>query len=303
MSTFKPLLSATIDPMKDPQVFEKLKFPLLLSPKYDGVRVIVREGVCLSRTLKPIPNKYVQKCFGKYEHLDGELIAGNPRDYHNIYNRTQSAVMSRDGEPEVSLFAFDWVEEASKERAFVDRLKIVSRKVSDTDFEESLFVAPHYRVDSMEQLIDHEMAVLAMGYEGICLRDPMGPYKWGRSTFREHILLKLKRFADFEATIVDFVEANTNTNEATKDELGHTKRSSHKEGLVPANTLGKFIVEFNGERHEVPPGSLDHETRKVIWLNQSLYMGKFLKVRHFPLGAKDGLRLPRAVGFRDEIDL
>ena len=90
---------------------------------------------------------------------------------------------------------------------------------------------------------------------------------------------------------------------ATRDELGHIKRSSAKGGLVPANTLGKFIIEWNGKQAEIPCGVIKHKQRKEIWDNQKDFLGKLIKVRHFPFGAKDNLRLPRCVGFRDPIDM
>ena len=43
-----------------------------------------------------------------------------------------------------------------------------------------------------------------------------------------------KRFEDFEAQVTGFIEQMTNTNVAEKDELGHSKRSSAKAGMVGA---------------------------------------------------------------------
>ncbi len=57
--TFKPMLADPIEPEKYP-----LRFPLLVSTKIDGIRVLVRDGVAYSRSLKPIPNKYVQSVLG-----------------------------------------------------------------------------------------------------------------------------------------------------------------------------------------------------------------------------------------------
>ena len=58
---FKPMLAATL---KSP---EALKFPVVASPKLDGVRAIIIDGVVMSRNLKPIPNVFVQKIFGHRE--------------------------------------------------------------------------------------------------------------------------------------------------------------------------------------------------------------------------------------------
>src|SRR5437899_138139 len=80
------------------------------------------------------------------------------------------------------------------------------------------------------------------GFEGVMLRKPDGPYKFGRSTVREGYLMKVKRFTQEEAVVVGYEEQETNLNEATKDALGHTKRSSHKAGKRPAGVLGALRV-------------------------------------------------------------
>ena len=70
--TFKPMLAATVSD-------EPLSYPLLASVKLDGVRALVVDGVVMGRSLKPIPNKHVQRLFGhtQLNGLDGELIVGD----------------------------------------------------------------------------------------------------------------------------------------------------------------------------------------------------------------------------------
>ncbi len=46
-----------------------------------------------------------------------------------------------------------------------------------------------------------------------------------------------------EAVIVGYTEKMHNANEAKKDNLGRTERSSCKEGLVPTGTLGALICQ------------------------------------------------------------
>lgn len=50
----KPILAGEVT---DP---EKIKFPVYASPKYDGIRALVVDGLLVSRTLKPIPNHYIR---------------------------------------------------------------------------------------------------------------------------------------------------------------------------------------------------------------------------------------------------
>ena len=79
-----------------------LSYPLLASPKLDGVRALIINGIVMSRSFKPIPNAHVQELFGRpeYNGLDGELIVGAPTD-KDVYRNTTSGVMSQAGEPDV----------------------------------------------------------------------------------------------------------------------------------------------------------------------------------------------------------
>ena len=74
MSTFKPLLAYTV---KNP---DALRFPVLVSPKLDGIRCVIHNDQPVSRTLKPIPNRFIQSELGFYPPFDGELMVGDPLD-------------------------------------------------------------------------------------------------------------------------------------------------------------------------------------------------------------------------------
>ena len=50
----KPMLAALCEDVT------KLRYPVIASPKLDGIRALVIDGQLVSRTLKPIPNRYVQ---------------------------------------------------------------------------------------------------------------------------------------------------------------------------------------------------------------------------------------------------
>lgn len=97
----KPMLAAPSDG-------SNLKYPLMVSPKLDGVRCLILNGVAVSRNLKPIPNKYIQSLIGvsKLDGLDGELIVGRETS-KTVFNDTTSGVMARDGEPNFMFRVFD----------------------------------------------------------------------------------------------------------------------------------------------------------------------------------------------------
>lgn len=291
MSLFKPILASDAE-------LDKLRFPLLASAKLDGVRAVVKNGVVLSRSLKPIPNAYVQSLFKHLEHFDGELIVGDPTS-KTCYRDTVSGVMSRDGKPGVMLYVFDHIEHATK--------TYLQRNLALTKARPGLMkhVVRHaqYHVTCLNTLLELEAKLLDQGYEGLILRDPNAPYKFGRSTVREGYLLKLKRFTDAEFEVVGFEERMHNGNEATTNELGRTKRSSHKENKTGRGDLGALIVRTaEGLVFNVGTG-FDDAQRAEIWTNQAKYQGAWAKVKFFAIGMKDAPRHPVFLGWREQCDL
>lgn len=289
----KPMLAGEYDE-------KHVKFPVLASPKLDGVRGLVHEGCLLSRSLKPIPNKFTYKTYSgeAFEGIDGELIVGSPTD-PLCYNNTVSAVMRHAGEPDATFFVFDL---HNTDLGYSSRRDVLQRRLESS----GLAVTLHEdrRIETSDGLLAYEAECLEDGYEGLILRHPDSLYKFGRSTSREGHLLKLKRFLDSEAEIIGFEELMHNGNAATKNELGRTKRSSSKDGLVPLDSLGALIVRdvVTGVEFDIGTG-FSMELRKQIWDNRDSFLGKLVKYKYFPIGVKDAPRHPVWLGLRDERDL
>ena len=299
MSKFKPMLCAKAN-------IDNLTPPYLISPKLDGVRALVGDGVIVSRTLKSIPNKTIQEMFSDsfIQYLDGELIVGEPTD-PLCFNKTTSVVMSRDKEESVTFFVFDHFQHPKL--GFSERLdlaKFIAEEWKDKEkngFTYKLRVLPHKMSFSSKEILEDEKIALSMGYEGIVLRNPKSTYKYGRATERENSLLKLKRFEDSEAVIIDFVELLHNENEQTTDNLGNSKRSSHKENKRSGETLGAIVVKDvkTGIEFEIGTG-FSSDQRKHIWDNRENYHSKQLTYKYFPVGVLDKPRHPVFKGFRKE---
>ena len=282
--------------------YNKITWPKFASPKLDGIRAVVIDGVVYSRSGKPIRSKAVQKLFGdpRYNNLDGELIYGSPTA-EDVFNKTTSFVMSEDvpegmSEKEITFFTFDYVNDFLQfnERRGLGPLPLSCEQRVDVG---------QVMLYNLQEMDAYEAQCLKEGYEGIMLRSPEGLYKHGRATEKSQDLLKVKRFVDDEAIIIGFEELLTNNNPATLNELGHQERSSCKENLVGADTLGalqcltKARVAFN-----IGTG-FSAELRQHIWNNREKYIGKLAKYKSFPIGVKDAPRLPVFLGFRDEDDL
>lgn len=272
----------------------KLRYPLLVSPKLDGIRAYVREGVVYSRKNKPIPNKHVQTLFKPYDYFDGELIVGDPTDPF-VYRNTMSGVMSVDGEPDVKYFVFDHLLYLHEPFALRNGRSLRYNRKVTVALEQKL-------ITTYDELLEHEAKILELGYEGLILRDPNAPYKCGRSTVKEGGMLKLKRFSDAEFTVVGFEERLKNNNEATTDETGRTKRSSHKANKSGRGDLGALVLQHNGDTFTCGTGFTDAE-RADIWDNQDKYLGRLAKVKFFAIGAYDKPRHPVFLGWRDKRDV
>lgn len=296
-SKFKPMLAEHAD-------MTKIKFPVMASTKLDGIRAVVLDGKLLSRSLKPIKNKYTRSLFEKpeYEGLDGELIVGSPTD-PKCFNKTTSGVMTEEGEPNVHYYVFDQIPEYSgqpENTPFKSRF----RDLQESMPMEHVVLVQQKLVWNLPELEEFEKQCLKQGYEGVIIKDLNSPYKYGRSTLREGYMLKIKRYKDAEAKILSVEELLSNTNEATRDELGKVKRSNHKSGMVPQDTLGSLVVQDlkTGVQFNIGTG-FDEELRDTLWKNKSRIIGKIVKYKYFDYGSIDKPRHPVFLGFRDEEDM
>jgi DNA ligase 1 len=276
-----------------------LSYPLLASSKLDGIRCTVINGVAMSRSFKPLPNKHIQKMLSVgFDGLDGEIIVGPVGD-PLVFNKTTSAVMRQAGEPEFVFYIFDNIY-AGDDTPFCERYESLLKM----DIPAPGQVLRHNLITNEEELNAYESSVLANGLEGLIVRDPQGPYKHGRSTSKQGWMLKIKRFTDSEAEIVDFQEEMENANEAKKDAFGRTERSSNQENLIPKGTLGALVVKDikTGVKFNIGTG-FTAQMRKDYWKSRKTLLGSLVKYKFFEVGTKDAPRHPVFIGFRDKMDL
>ena len=293
MLKVKPLLSCEVS-------LDKINFPVYVSTKFDGIRALVIDSVVYSRSLKPIRNKYVQKLFGKpeYNGMDGELVVGDIYA-KDVFQKTTSGVMSEDGEPDVTFHVFDIFTNNTapyKERLYELNERLVLDQYTSLVATEQRYV---HTKDELLKLLEKERV---KGGEGLICRSPSGIYKYGRSTPKEQLSIKLKFFNQDEFEVIGFEERMHNTNEATTNELGYTERSSCKENLIPMNTLGSLVLKYGDSEFRCGTGFSDAQ-RKEIWENKESYLGKLASIRYMSVGSKDLPRVPSFLGWRDVDDL
>jgi DNA ligase-1 len=303
MSIKKPMLAASMENSKGEEMtFKDLTYPLGASIKLDGIRCLRVDGQTLSRSFKQIPNKYIQAQMANLiDGLDGELITYNDDGTCRTFNQVQGDVMREDGEPNFKFEIFDYVKD-SLDKQYIKRI-LDLKALTLPSF--CKLVLPTI-INNEAELLAFEEQAIADGHEGIMTRHLGGSYKCGRATFKSQDLIKIKRFVDSEAIILGFEEKLNNENEATKDELGHTKRSSAKAGLVPAGTLGTLLVRDIKDGREFGIGTykgLKKEDLQEIWDNRDQYLGKIVKYQYQLVGTKDLPRIPSFQGFRDPRDM
>lgn len=291
MSTFKPLLAYTV---KNP---EALRFPVLVSPKLDGIRCVIHNDQPVSRTLKPIPNLFIQRELGFYPPFDGELMVGDPLD-PAAFNKSTSGIMSRYGEPDFTYWVFDYVEAAFLRMSFETRLLMAKETVKHWP---RVKLVPHVQANNAEELMRLEAHYVGLGYEGVMVRDPRGTYKFGRSTESQGLLGKVKRFEDTEGIIVGYEELMHNENEATINNLGYQERSTAQAGQIPGGTLGALIVSHPDWEDTFGIGTgFTADERFTLWQIRDTLRGQSVKFKHQPAGAKDKPRFPSYLGLRKD---
>lgn len=315
---FDAMASAKIysgKPEQTPLNLAMIKFPALCSIKYDGWRMFEYNMEVRCRSMKPPKNRPTQRKMKllfeamadhNFRGADGEAITGTLEDAIRT-NSPQCGKMfnSYDVNDEFQFLIFDSYQ--YPRLPFWERLARVEAIVQQLKPEFSwIHHVEHVVVNNMEELMALLDKVEAQGGEGVMGRSFDGPYKMGRSTMKEGWLWALKPYADDEGKIISFAEELENQNEQETDERGYSKRSGHKENLVPKGRLGKFIcVSPNfAETFSVGAGiGLTHELRQEVWDNQEKYLGKFIKFKYQAVGTMDRPRQPKFMGFRAEEDM
>jgi DNA ligase-1 len=297
---FRPMKGAKVENAD----LHLLKFPLYVSLKLDGIRCLVKDGKALTASLKPIPNKFTREFLESdpaFEGFDGELLLREPCEFNLI----SSAFMSQDGEPDFVYHVFDLHFPGVD---FVSRLSMLSSLSTGSGYlygNRRLKPVVHFNCTCLDHLIKAEAWALEHNYEGVMLRQPDLPYKFGKASIKQGHLLKRKPMDKSEAIIYGFEEGEENTNEATLNERGLSTRSSAKEGKIPNGTLGKLLVRNKrfGDFKIGTGKGLDFPLRKAIWGDQQGYLGRIIQFSFQEMGTLDKPRIPIYQNFRDPADM
>lgn len=184
-----------------------LRYPVIATPKLDGIRCAVENGKLRTFNKKPVPNKFINDTLKPFmyllEGLDGELMIRGAD-----FNGVQSGVMAQHGNPDFYFVVFD---AHDCNFPYKDRIEYVAEIIDN-------FKKLGYKELERIELIKYELCTnsielqaawdshVAAGYEGTIAAEPRGYYKNGRSGLKEQLLVKLKHWHDDEAVIVEVRE-------------------------------------------------------------------------------------------------
>jgi len=332
----RPMLASDADTTK-------LQFPVLATPKIDGIRVLKIDGTLVSRSFKLIRNNYLQYHLTPLlpDNADGEVIVSNishaTTSSQKAYNEaikpcattfydTSSAVMSVNVECDFIFYWFDWVQD-SLYTPYIKRMTNIEHYVFNntgfTDVPYTLCELPRYvcntytlckhitiikllpeKIRNIEELVAFEVHMLKLGFEGIIVRSENGPYKCGRSTVSEGFMLKIKQYVDEEATIIGYEQLTHNMNDPQTNAFGNIYRQTLKENIVEGNTLGSLIVKTSRYCKPFKIGSgFTQQQRDALWSQRDEIVGSIVKYKYMPYGIKDVPRVPVFLGIRDPDDI
>ena len=230
---------------------DKITFPKLILPKYDGIRVHIQDGRAYNRSGKLVPNSWLHTQLASLpDGVEGEVVVnGNFAD-------TTSALRSYDkSHYDFRFYLFD---DLSVGADYMCRLMSLYTTLYN-NFDKRFVVAESHLVSDLEELLQLESDYVSKGMEGAILRDPDALYKFGRATFKEQSYLSMKRSMTDTAVIVGY-----------KCKL---------EDGAPVDTLGALELQLGTVTFHCGSG-LDDNTRAKLWAMQDELIGKSVEFKY-----------------------
>lgn len=274
---------------------DKLVYPFMAQPKYDGIRVISENGVALSASLKPLRNKLLQSLVHNMpDGIEFEFYLtesqGGLRKAASICNSEAGLI------PDDATFALFDIRNVPLE--YERRLLLVQEIASTYEGRRNIIAAPTSICSSAEAVQAELQHRLSEGYEGIMLKDPSGFYKNGRSTIRSRECLKLKPFEDAEGIVIGWKPEYENLNEQTVNELGLHSRSSSQLGKAAKPLVGALHVRSPRFSETFWVSGFTTDLKARLYAARDSLVGTVITFKHQPCAAYDAPRHPTFLRLR-----
>lgn len=282
----------------------QLKFPVWGMPKLDGFRCWLADRPLTTR-LKPFRNpafdKALTKRLPKGVCLDSEVVVGKRRG-KDVLSRTSSGVTKGSLDPDWRLWVFDCVVFDNLSIEYRRRYKDARSYVRELG-DPRIRIIKRKKIQNVRQARRYVDWCLKRGFEGAMFRRADAPYKEGRSTVLQGMMVKYKPFIDAEGEVIGYFEEEKNTNEPTREATGKLKRSSAKAGKVKKGTLGGLILKDLTTGVEVRVGGgFTKAQRSQLWLIRKRLIGQIVTYKKQLQGEKDKPRSPQFKCFRQGWD-
>lgn len=303
-------------------ILEEVRFPCIVQPKIDGVRALNLNGTLTGRSLKPFEGFGITDYFSKPEFLglDGEMILGDdPASPDRLCSLTTGA-MGRFKDvtemPDLTWWVFDTLTDSARGLSYARRYDILRGRVEALSHPRIKLV-PMYEVVGPNELQRFIAEFAEAGYEGTIIRNPGALYKEGRATQKGQQLWRVKPWSDFEILVTGITEGQSNGNEAKKNPLGRTERSSAKAGMVPNGQVGSIQGTILADFHDAAgnllfkaglpvtagSGEMTVAEATMYFENPNTIIGRIAKIKTMTHGVKDLPRFPTFVSLRDPVDV
>ena len=309
-------------------ILDKVQFPCWVQPKIDGVRALNTTGRLTGRSLDEFKGFGISDYFSKsqFQCLDGEMILGNkPNCTERLCSATTGAMgrIYEEGNKkqlitqmaDVHWYVFDDL--SIPELAYKDRYRALMNKVAALDHSR-VHLVPFQECFNMDDLNWWSAHWASAGYEGTIIRNPNAAAKPGRATQKGMELWRIKPWADAEILVTGITEGNQNANEAKKNSLGRTERSSSAAGMVPNGQVGSIqgimLADFfdpltgkllfaKGLPVTVGSGEMTVKEATYYFEHPEEIVDHIVKFKHMTHGVKDQPRFPTYISHRLKEDM
>ena len=274
---FEPTLAVT-------EAYKYLPKAVYISPKLDGLRIIINKNGAFTRNGKPyVSSKFIEESLVEFFEenptvvLDGELYNHSLKDDFNkitsLARKTKASSIKVEDWDAIrdilQLHIFDYKDEANEDLTFKERYK----QIVDwfyTGANHFIVVVPQTIIDLDSSTVKHwHDGYVAKGYEGAMLRDPTALYIHKRTKQ----LQKVKLFKDSEFEVVDFT--------AGKGKM--------------ADIAARVVVRMpNGETSDAGLNYKHDECREFL-INKDKYIGKLATIKYFNLTPDGKLRFGKMI--------
>lgn len=272
----------------------KVKFPAIITRKYDGIRFTARLVVDNSgKNIKKIVLKTREgKTHYEFPHIINELsyifdlypdiILDGELYVHNMELQKIRSIVMRKLEKHqdihlLNAIIFDIINTKLEYHERYNQLVEIITELKDKKLK-SVKIAKAYVVENYEQIDKYFQSFLSTGYEGAIVRNICAHYEYKRS----YNVLKMKKYDTYEGYVIDIIGGN--------------------------NTLGReadlalFVIKWNDITFNCRPrGSF--EWRREILENKQKFLDKYSKIPYtfkcLGLNLSGVPNIPSGVCFRD----